>query len=281
MSKQLKKYMAVSTASFMVLQLAACGSGTEEITGNVHTITNNTDNTVVETTEEVDTEEIYEVPDNLTPEEYANAVVREQLVDVTDSDMANACEEWQEDEDGSYECLDEDSPYYTEHFFNGLLFATAGAMIGSSLYKSHNLKNGTEKERIRSSAIVSPTNTRGKANDQNNTATGGGSYSGRFKTNTNGTVTNGSNGNTSSSTSSNSNTNTNGSTLNKSNTTSSGTNSNNSNTTSSGTNSNNSNSYSSGNNSNSSNSYSNGSSSNTGKSGFGSGGGSRGGSSSS
>ena len=253
--------MAVTTASFMVMQLAACGNATEENAEIVHEIPNNTDKTVVETTyenEEETTEEIYEVPDDMTPEEYANAIVGEQLEDVSESDMANACEEWQEDEDGSYECLDEDSPYYSQHFFNGLMFATAGAMIGSSLYKSHNLKNGTEKERIRSSAIVSPTNTRDKANDQNNTTSGGGgSYSGGSKTNTNGTVTNGSNGNTSGNTSSISN------------------------TTSSGTNSSNSNSYTNGANPNNTNSYTNGTSSSSGKSGFGSGGGSRGGSSSS
>ncbi|MFJ7952382.1 hypothetical protein ACIQZG_12735 [Lysinibacillus sp. NPDC096418] len=268
MSKQLKKYMAVTTASFMVMQLAACGSATEENTENIHTIPSDMENTGAETTyanEEGEAEGIYEVPDNMTPEEYANAVIREQLEDVSESDMANACEEWQEDEDGSFECLDEDSPYYSQHFFNGLMFATAGAMIGSSIYKSHNLKNGAEKERIRRSAIVSPTNIRDKANDQNNANSGGGggsSYTGRSKTNTNGTATNG---------------NTNGSKSNTSN----GTTTNSSNATSNGTNSNNSNSYSSGTNSNSSNSYSNSSSSNSGKSGFGSGGGSRGGSSSS
>lgn len=248
MTKQLKKYMAVTTASFMVMQLAACGSATEEGIENVNSMPSNEENT----SSALEIEEVYEVPDDMTPEEYANAVMNEQLVDVSDSDLANACNEWQEDEDGSYECLDEDSPYYTQHFFNGLMFATAGAMIGSSIYKSHNRKNGTEKQRIMNSAIVSPNNTRNKANETNNSGSsggGGGSYTSGSKTTTNNSATNSSNTNSS--------TKTNGST------------------------SNGSNSYSSSSNSNSTNSYTNSSSSSSGKSGFGSGGGSRGGSSSS
>lgn len=263
MAKQLKKYMAVTTASFMVMQLAACGNATEEVVDTVNTMPSN---------EELEIEEVHEVPDDMTSEEYANIVVNEQLVGVSDSDMADACEEWQEDEDGSYECLDENSPYYTQHFFNGLLYASAGAMVASTIYKSHNRKNGTEKERIKNSAIVSPNNTRMKENDTNNASGGGGgSYSGGSKTTTNNNATNEANTNATNSAK----TNTNGSSVNTS-----GSSSSNSNNTS-GSTSNGSNSYSSGSNSNSSNSYSNSSSSNSGKSGFGSGGGSRGGSSSS
>lgn len=258
MTKQLKKYMAVTTASFMVMQLAACGSATEEDKEEVNSMPSNEENTSVETSypnEELENEEIYEVPDDMTPEEYANAVMSEQLVDVSDSELANSCGEWMEDEDGSYECLDEDSPYYTQHFFNGLMFATAGAMIGSTMYKSHNRKSGTEKQRIMNSAIVSPNNTRNKENVTNNAGSSGGGS--KITTNSNETNSSKTNTNSYNVNSSSSSTNTNGTTSNSSNT------------------------YSNGSNSNSSNSYSNNSSSNTGKSGFGSGGGSRGGSSSS
>lgn len=258
MTKQLKKYMAVTTASFMVMQLAACGSATEEGIEDVNSMSSNEENTSAD----LEIEEIYEVPDDMTPEEYANAVMSEQLVDVSDSDLANACGEWVEDEDGSYECLDEDSPYYTQHFFNGLMFATAGAMIGSTMYKSHNRKNGTEKQRIMNSAIVSPNNTRNKDNETNGSSGGGGSYTGGSKATTNSNATNEAN------TTNSSKANPNSSNINSS-------------TNTNGTTSNSSNSYSSSSNSNSSNSYSNNPSSSSGKSGFGSGGGSRGGSSSS
>ena len=252
MTKQLKKYMAVTTASFMVMQLAACGSATEEGVEDVNSMLSNEENTSAD----LEIEEVYEVPDDMTPEEYANAVMSEQLVDISDSDLANACGEWVEDEDGSYECLDEDSPYYTQHFFNGLMFATAGAMIGSTMYKSYNRKNGTEKQRIINNAIVSPNNTRNKEHETNGSSGGGGGfYTSGSKATTNSNAIN--EANTTNSSNINSSTNTNGTT------------------------SNSSNSYSSSSNSNSSNTYSNNPSSSSGKSGFGSGGGSRGGSSSS
>ncbi|QQP13852.1 hypothetical protein FJQ98_07380 [Lysinibacillus agricola] len=112
MAKQMKKYLAVTTASFMAMQLAACGN-TETQTVEESTNTNNTN--------------------NLT-EENNTTTTGDNLQSVYDSDMANACDKWKESDDGSFECLDEDSPHYAHHFFNGLMYATAGAMIGSAMY---------------------------------------------------------------------------------------------------------------------------------------------------
>ncbi|MEY9980653.1 hypothetical protein [Lysinibacillus sp. RC79] len=232
MAKQMKKYIAVTTASFMAMQLAACGN-TETQTVKESTVT--TDNTT---------------------EENNTTTAGNGVQSVYDSDMANSCDKWKESDDGSFECLDENSPHYAHHFFNGLMYATAGAMLGSAIYKSHNLRNGTDREdkdKGGGSAVprTNPSNTSESKN-----------------TNSNGITTNGSQ-NPSGTTSSSSNNST--------------TNSSNSNTSGSKSYSSGKRSYSnsSGSSTNSSNSYSNHSSSSTGKSGFGSGGASRGGSSSS
>lgn len=223
MAKQMKKYITVTTASFMAMQLAACGN-TETQTVKESTAT--TDNTTEET----------------NPSTAGNG-----LQSVYDSDMANSCKKWKESDDGSFECLDENSPHYAHHFFNGLMYATAGAMIGSAIYKSRNLRNGTDREDKGGGSAVPRTNYSNTSESKN--------------ANSNGITTNGS--------------------QNPSGTTSSS--SNNSTTNSSNSNTSGSKSYSSGKRSysNSSNTYSNHSSSSTGKSGFGSGGASRGGSSSS
>ncbi|WP_409368679.1 hypothetical protein [Lysinibacillus sp. 38-6] len=243
MAKQMKKYMAVTTASLMVMQLAACG---------------NSDSQAIEETNDP-------VNPTTTSSNNHQATNDEDLLNVHNSELADACEEWQESDDGSFECLDENSPYYAQHFFNGLMYATAGAMIGSAIYKSKNLKNGTDKDKDSSESAGAASTTTKKTNG---ITTGGSSSSSTGTSSSGGSVD-----------------------LNKSpsnNSTSNGTNSNAS--TTSGTNANNTNSYSSG-----QRSYSNGSSSsssdrsnsyssstsNTGKSGFGSGGASRGGSSSS
>lgn len=223
MAKQMKKYITVTTALFMAMQLAACGN-TETQTVKESTAT--TDNTTEET----------------NPSTAGNG-----LQSVYDSDMANSCKKWKESDDGSFECLDENSPHYAHHFFNGLMYATAGAMIGSAIYKSRNLRNGTDREDKGGGSAVPRTNYSNTSESKN--------------ANSNGITTNGS--------------------QNPSGTTSSS--SNNSTTNSSNSNTSGSKSYSSGKRSysNSSNTYSNHSSSSTGKSGFGSGGASRGGSSSS
>ncbi len=124
MAKQMKKYMAVTTASFMAVQLAACGNSETQTVEEYPTTTSTT---------------------NTLSEEQTQAT-NDELVSVYNSEMADACDEWQEGDDGSYKCIDEDSPYYSQHFFNGLMYATAGAMIGSAIYKSRNLKNGTDRD---------------------------------------------------------------------------------------------------------------------------------------
>ncbi|MGE7695055.1 hypothetical protein ACQKNC_13235 [Lysinibacillus sp. NPDC094177] len=229
MAKQMKKYIAVTTASFMAMQLAACG--------NIET------QTVKESTATTDN----------TMEKNNTTTAGNGVQSVYDSDMANACDEWKESDDGSFECLDENSPHYAHHFFNGLMYATTGAMIGSAIYKSRNLRNGTDREDKGGGSAV-PRTTHSNTRESKNT-------------NSNGITTNGSQNPAGTTSSSSNNT----------------TNSSNSNTGGSKSYSSGKRSFSnsSGSSTNSSNSYSNHSSSSTGKSGFGSGGASRGGSSSS
>ncbi|GAB0166910.1 hypothetical protein LSPCS325_03470 [Lysinibacillus sp. CTST325] len=241
----MKKYIAVTTASFMAMQLAACGN-TETQTIEESTNTNN------------------------VTEENNTSTSGNGLQSVYDSDMANSCKKWKESDDGSFECLDENSPHYAHHFFNGLMYATTGAMIGSAIYKSRNLRNGTDRENKGGGSAVPRTNYSNTSESKN--------------ANSNGITTNGSQNpsGTTSSSSNNSTTNiSNNSTTNSTN--NSTTNNSNSNTSDSKSYSSGKRSYSnsSGSTTNSSNSYSSHSSSSTGKSGFGSGGASRGGSSSS
>ncbi|MFJ7887876.1 hypothetical protein ACIQYL_07320 [Lysinibacillus xylanilyticus] len=235
MAKQMKNYIAVTTASFMAMQLAACG------------------NTETQTVEESPA-----TTNNIT-QENNTTTAGNGLQNVYDSDMANACDKWEESDDGSFECLDEHSPHYAHHFFNGLMYATTGAMLGSAIYKSRNLKNGTDRE-DKNGGSAAPRTT------HSNT------------TNSNGITTNGTQNPSGTTSSSSNNSTTNNSTSNSSNTNNSNSNTEGSKSYSSGKRSY---SNSSGSSTNSSNSYSNHSSSSTGKSGFGSGGASRGGSSSS
>lgn len=229
MAKQIKKYIAVTTASFMAMQLAACGN-----------------------TETVEESSATTDPTNNVSEENSTTTAENDLQSVYDSDMANACDEWKESDDGSFECLDENSPHYAQHFFNGLMYATTGALLGSAIYKSRNLRNGTEREDRSGGSGSAVPRTHSNTSDSKNS---------------NGITTNGSQ-NPSGTTSSSSN----NTTTNSSNSTTSG-----SNSYSSGKRSYSNSSGSSSN----QNSYSNHSSSSSGKSGFGSGGASRGGSSSS
>ncbi|MED3802132.1 hypothetical protein P4562_09340 [Lysinibacillus xylanilyticus] len=235
MAKQMKNYIAVTTASFMAMQLAACG------------------NTETQTVEESPA-----TTNNIT-QENNTTTAGNGLQNVYDSDMANACDKWEESDDGSFECLDEHSPHYAHHFFNGLMYATTGAMLGSAIYKSRNLKNGTDRE-DKNGGSAAPRTT------HSNT------------TNSNGITTNGTQNQSGTTSSSSNNSTTNNSTSNSTNTNNSNSNTEGSKSYSSGKRSY---SNSSGSSTNSSNSYSNHSSSSTGKSGFGSGGASRGGSSSS
>ncbi|MFJ8458675.1 hypothetical protein ACIQ57_06040 [Lysinibacillus xylanilyticus] len=236
MAIQMKKYIAVTTASIMAMQLAACG------------------NTETQTVEESSTTSANS--HNFTEQNYTTTA-GEDLQSVYDSDMANACDEWEESDDGSFECLDENSPHYAQHFFNGLMYASAGAMIGSAIYKSRNLKNGTNRK-DESQGSAAPGTTKSNTSESKNTKSNGITTNGSQKTS--GTTSGSSNSSNSSTT-----------------------NSSNSNTSGSKSYSSGKRSYSnsSGSSTNSTNSYSNHSSSSTGKSGFGSGGASRGGSSSS
>ncbi|MCY9545570.1 hypothetical protein [Lysinibacillus xylanilyticus] len=230
MAKQMKNYIAVTTASFMAMQLAACG------------------NTETQTVEESPA-----TTNNIT-QENNTTTAGNGLQNVYDSDMANACDKWEESDDGSFECLDEHSPHYAHHFFNGLMYATTGAMLGSAIYKSRNLKNGTDRE-DKNGGSAAPRTTHSNTTNSNGITTNG-------TQNQSGTTSSSSNNSTTNSTN---------------------TNNSNSNTEGSKSYSSGKRSYSnsSGSSTNSSNSYSNHSSSSTGKSGFGSGGASRGGSSSS
>lgn len=235
MAKQMKNYIAVTTASFMAMQLAACGN-----------------------TETRTVEESPATTNNVTQENNTTSA-GDDLQSVYDSDMANACDKWEESDDGSFECLDEHSPHYAHHFFNGLMYATTGALLGSAIYKSRNLRNGTDREDKNGGSAVPRTTNSNTTNSNGITTTG--------TQNPSGTTSSSSNNST-----------TNSSTTNNSNTNSSNSNTDGSKSYSSGKRSY---SNSSGSSTNSSNSYSNHSSSSTGKSGFGSGGASRGGSSSS
>ena len=129
-----KKVAAVTTASAMTLQLAACGSeGTY----------------VEETNDAYTTGDIIEQPEAAVEEstsEYEEAVPDSELADLEDSDYLDACADWEEQEDGSYVCDDEYSPYHGHHFFDGLMYATIGAMVASSYYQSKNKVNGTKRE---------------------------------------------------------------------------------------------------------------------------------------
>ncbi|MEQ6854162.1 hypothetical protein AAHH17_06795 [Lysinibacillus capsici] len=218
MAKQIKKYMAVTTASLMAVQLAACGNS-ETQTAEEYPLTTS----------------------NQITEDQNQANTSDEIESVYNSEMADACDEWQEGDDGSFECIDENSPYYAQHFFNGLMYATAGAMIGSAIYKSRNLKNGTDRDEQSNGGGSAVPRSSSSAKDESKQTNG---------------ITN--------------------STQNKASSTSGSSTSSGSNSYSSGQRT-----YSTDSSSKSSNSYSNSSSSSTGKSGFGSGGASRGGSSSS
>lgn len=162
MAKQMKKYMAVTTASFMAVQLAACGNS------ETQTVASSTSTPVTE--------------------DQGQGNTNEEIVSVYNSEMADACDEWQEGDDGSYECLDENSPYYAQHFFNGLMYATAGAMIGSAIYKSRNLKNGTDRNEQNGGGSAVPRST--QSGNANNKSTNGITNSSQNKA---GTTSNGSN----------------------------------------------------------------------------------------
>ena len=220
-----RKVAAVTTASAMTMQLAACGS----------------EETYVEETSEV-------VEDTSSYEEVtAEEVLDEDIAGIENSEYYEACADWDEQEDGSYVCDDEYSSYHGQNFFDGLMYATIGAMVASSFYKSKNKINGTKRD------------------ESTGGSSGGGYYGGSSSSSSKGTS--GVTTNSGSTTNSNATTNP-GSTTNSNTTT-------NSSSTSTSTTTTESNKAGTNKPSNGSTNYS------SGKSGFSSGGGSRGGSSSS
>lgn len=124
-----KKVAAVTTASAMTIQLAACGS----------------EETYVE-----ETSESYTTSDGTGENEtYLEEPVSGddgELTGLEESEYMDACADWEEQEDGSYVCDDEYSEYHGQHFFDGLMYATIGAMVASSYYQSKNKINGTKRK---------------------------------------------------------------------------------------------------------------------------------------
>ena len=120
--KQLKKYSVVTTASFMTLQLAACGAPTS--TTPTPQVEDTTKSVQKNTAEE----------SNASKGE--NATADDKVISVKESEYSKSCAKWKENEDGSSQCIDENSPHYSQYFFNGLMFATLGAMAGNAMYKA-------------------------------------------------------------------------------------------------------------------------------------------------
>ncbi|MGE7983721.1 hypothetical protein [Solibacillus sp. NPDC093137] len=185
MSNKLMKLSALTTVSAMVL--AGCTAPSETILdqSNITSSTPNTEN------EHLDIET---VPDTMTEEEYADMKLEEELANVEDSEFFNTCDKWEEDDDGSVECLDENSEYYAQHFFNGLMFATVGAMVGNSMYKSMNKRDGELRQSIINNAVVSPNNKSSKSNANSSKTT---NSSGNVKSSSNNNSSNNSSTNNS------------------------------------------------------------------------------------
>ena len=125
-----RKVAAVTTASAMTMQLAACGS--EE------TYVEETSEIIYTPSEIVEDTSSYE---DVTAEE----ILDEDIAGIENSEYYEACAHWDEQEDGSYVCDDEYSSYHGQNFFDGLMYATIGAMVASSFYKSKNKINGTKR----------------------------------------------------------------------------------------------------------------------------------------
>lgn len=128
-----KKYLSVTSSVALMLSLTACG--TEEGYVEVHT-EDTFDEQMV--TSHIENEEVIQDDEEI-----------EQLQGIEDSEYAESCDSWTVQEDGSYYCDDEHSQYHGNYFFNGLMFATLGAMVGSSLYKQKNLTNGTMRQNVK------------------------------------------------------------------------------------------------------------------------------------
>ncbi|MEK4424612.1 hypothetical protein [Solibacillus sp. FSL K6-1523] len=161
--KVLVKYTVITSVS--ALTLAGCG-GTEETvfypsemrevdssSSNQVEIEevvqedfeNNFDNEV-----EVVHEDTYTNSNEVLTEEYTETNFDEELVHIEESEYYGDCGAWQESDDGSSECIDENSPLYSQHFFNGLMFASLGALAASGMYKSMNKRDGENRSAVSS-----------------------------------------------------------------------------------------------------------------------------------
>ena len=126
-----RKVAAVTTASAMTMQLAACGSEEAYV--------EETSETIYTQSEAIEDTSSYE-------EVMAEEIVDGDIAGIENSEYYEACADWDEQEDGSYVCDDEYSSYHGQHFFDGLMYATIGAMVASSFYESKNKINGTKRD---------------------------------------------------------------------------------------------------------------------------------------
>lgn len=163
--KSLVKYTVITTVS--ALTLAGCGSTEETIVSS----NNRNEYTPLpsdnEQISEVSQEDVLTVPDDMTPEEFADSILDEELSHIEDSEYYMQCEIWTKSDDGSNECLDENSPLYAQHFFNGLMFGSLGALAANGMYKSMNKRDGKIHQSVVNNAVVTPNNSAVRARTNN------------------------------------------------------------------------------------------------------------------
>lgn len=155
--KSLVKYTVITSVS--ALTLAGCGSAEETIfyPSEIREIDLSPSNQVeIEEVIQEDLENNFDeeigivqeetfIPDEVIPEQYVEDNYDEELVHIEESEYYGDCGTWQESDDGSSECIDENSPLYSQHFFNGLMFASLGALAASGMYKSMNKRDGENR----------------------------------------------------------------------------------------------------------------------------------------
>ncbi|MEG0473242.1 MAG: hypothetical protein RR588_12990 [Solibacillus sp.] len=196
--KSLVKYTVITTVS--ALTLAGCGSTEETVFYPNETIeidsapsdtvemTEVVQGETFKTSDEVLTEEYDEgdldeeaeivqedtltITDEILTEEYAETNIDEELIHIEGSEYYGDCELWQESDDGSSECLDENSPLYSQHFFNGLMFASVGALAASSMYKSMNKRDGENRRNAGTNTGGGYSNSNSNTNKTNSYSSG-------------------------------------------------------------------------------------------------------------
>lgn len=151
------------------MTLAGCGS--EQETFTYEEIEN-----MVTSEIEVPETTIQETTTSVEPTENGTT---DELIGVSDSEYSDSCNEWSEAEDGSAECIDEDSPYYAQHFFNGIMFASLAAMAGNAMYQSKKKSDIAGRQPVNNKSVVPPTNNASTSTNpstptNNQTTTSGG-----------------------------------------------------------------------------------------------------------